>query len=98
MRITVSRHAIERCKDRVPWLKSTSDRKIEKTLSRVVTKGKKTRKRPAKAGKAFEYVYNDIHVVGVHSKGNISVVTCYGDSTYRKWLHKQSSKRFCCAS
>lgn len=93
MRVTVSRHAIKRCRDRVPRMADASEVEIKKTLAEVIRKGKRLKKRPTIKGSAHEYVFRGIYAVGVTCGNSTVVVTCYGDDVYRRWLYGQKK---CC--
>lgn len=70
-----------------------SDVEIKNALAEVVLKGSKLRRRPSLEGRAYEYEYCGLYVVGVTCRGHTTVVTCYGDETYRKWLAAQRNRR-----
>ena len=94
LQVKVSKHAVQRYRDRLPYLADTSEAEIREVLKDVVVKGRCLRKRPAKSGKAGEYVYKGLHVVAVTNKdGTTYIVTCYGDTAYKNWSYAQRRKR-----
>lgn len=95
MQVAVSKHAIERCRDRVPRMMCASDTEIEEFLTEVVLRGTRLGRRPSLEGRAYEYEYQGLYVIGVINKGRTTVVTCYGDESYRKWLAAQRRRRAC---
>jgi hypothetical protein len=85
MEVLVSDHAIERYRKRTfKW--HLSDKQIKMILTDVARQGTIQRRRP---GNAWEIVHNGISIVAEVNSNSIAVITCLGDTEYRKWAKKQ---------
>ncbi len=91
MEIVVTKHAINRYRQRM-FDYITPDKKIDTLLKNVARNGKQVYLRPSSHGHCIEVQYNDISVVILNESTGITVMTCLGDHTYRKWVKNKENQ------
>lgn len=91
MAINVTQHAINRYRERLCDYTS-STKNIRKKLKEAASLGKLIANKPASQGNCFERIYNDISVIVIidNNDDRATVVTCLGDTAYRKWIKCQN--------
>lgn len=94
MQISVTKHAIERYRQRF-FDFTKFDAEIEILLKEVARKGKKVERRPVATGECIEVRYQGISVVILNQKDETVIVTCLGDTLYRKWIKNKDKKSIC---
>lgn len=88
MRVCISEHAINRCRERL--FDYTSCRKaIIDRLKEVAIEGRQVRMRPGSFGNCIELYSKGIFIVVMKNNDKLTVITCLGDSSYRKWVKNQ---------
>jgi len=88
MDILVTKHAIRRYRERL-FDYSSSDKQIENLLVKVAKEGKQVGARPGSSGDCFEVKHNDLSIVLAIDTQHSAVLTCLGNSGYRKWVKNQ---------
>jgi len=88
MRVCISEHAINRCRERL--FDYTSCRKaIIDRLKEAAIEGQHIRMRPGSLGNCFELYSRGIFIVVMKNNDKLTVITCLGDNRYRKWVKNQ---------
>lgn len=93
MRIKVTKHAIERYRERLCDY-SSSNEQIIKVLSEIACKGRGIATRPSAYGQCMEIKCKGISIVLALNGDNAAILTCLGDNAYRKWVKHQSLPGF----
>lgn len=88
MEIYVSKHAIQRYRERLFDFHSAQET-IESILSEAAIKGSRIFVRPSDHGGVFEIKFRNFYLVINDGKNKLTVITCLGDKRYRKWLKDQ---------
>ncbi len=95
MEICVTKHSIQRYRERL-FDYSSSDEKIGQFLRKIALQGKLVCLRPNNWNNCFELKHKGISIVLLTSKDKAVVLTCLGDSRYRKWVKRSTlNKRLC---
>jgi len=89
MDVLVTKHAIHRFRERL-FDYSSSEKEIEIQLIKVAEEGKQVYDRPSSSKECFEVKYKDLSIVLVKKRQHIVVLTCLGNSSYRKWVKHQT--------
>lgn len=93
MTVLVTKHAVKRYRERL-FDYSSSDERIKQLLMEISTKGKMICVRPDSQHNCFEVKYRGIFVVLLEKEDGFVVITCLGDTKYRKWVkHKEARPR-----
>lgn len=93
MLIKVTKHAIRRYRERV-FDYSASDFEIVKMLAEIASKGTVVCSKPNSLDNCVELKYKGISIVAVKDRGFLVVITCLGESSYRKWVKSQGMPTF----
>jgi len=88
MNINVTNHAVKRYRERL-FDYTSSDESIVALLKKIAVKGTPIRFRPVSCGNCTEVEYRNITVVVVHQDKHVTVLTCLGETAYRKWIKNQ---------
>lgn len=88
MKVWISEHAIMRCRERL--FDCTSSKKaIIDRLKEAAIKGREVRMRPSSLGNCIELYFKGIFIVVIKDNDKLTVITCLGDISYRKWVRNQ---------
>ncbi|MEN6390839.1 MAG: hypothetical protein ABFD04_10515 [Syntrophomonas sp.] len=90
MAVLVTKHAIQRYRERLFDYNSSSER-IGQLLKEIVAKGQPVCLRPNTHDNCFEIKYRGISVVLLKKREDVIVVTCLGDSKYRNWIKQKEA-------
>ena len=85
MDIFVTRHAIERYRQRLFDFKA-SDESISEILREIALKGKAISIRRNNSNNCLEKKYKGVSIVSIHNHKKIVVITCLGEVAYRNWV------------
>ncbi|OPX84815.1 MAG: hypothetical protein A4E53_03707 [Pelotomaculum sp. PtaB.Bin104] len=93
MRVDVSKHAINRYRERLFDFKS-SDEIIENLLREIASRGKRVKARPVTLGDCYEVTHKGVSIVLViDDESKATILTCLGNAYYRKWVKRQNMLR-----
>lgn len=90
MKIKVTKHAIERYRERT-FNQYLNDQEVERILRDIASSGKQVRSRFIGSGNCMEVMGKGIFIVLVHEGNLATVITCLGDEKYRRWVKSQDS-------
>ncbi|MEN6389636.1 MAG: hypothetical protein ABFD04_04420 [Syntrophomonas sp.] len=93
MTVTVTKHAIKRYRERT-FDFSRSDKEIVKKLGEIAKTGKLICGKPNSKDNCIEIKHHGISVVAVQDGARLTVITCLGDDTYRKWVKSKGGRTF----
>ena len=90
--VVVSRHAVDRFKDRVlRWeRREMSFREIVGLFQEVVRRGERVSRLPG--NNVWQYAYQGLYLAVAHKPGAKVVLTCLGDKEYRLWYRKKGKR------
>jgi len=88
MNTWVTQHAINRYRERL-FDYTSSPEQIGAKLKEIAHKGKRVSSRPDTSGHCFEVVYRGVAIVLVIHGKRATVLTCLGETAYRKWMKQQ---------
>ncbi|MEN6326775.1 MAG: hypothetical protein ABFD18_11295 [Syntrophomonas sp.] len=88
--VIISKHAIKRYRERTFDYSSPKNAIINR-LEEVAIKGREVRIRPSGLEKCTELYFQGIFVVIMEESNKVTVITCLGGSSYRKWVKNQTA-------
>ena len=88
MKVYISEHAINRCRERLFDFTSCKKAIIDQ-LREAAIEGQEIRMRPSSLGNCVELCFRDIFIVVLKNHDKLTVITCLGNSSYRKWVKNQ---------
>lgn len=90
--IVVSRHAVDRFKNRVlRWeRREMSYGEIVGLFREVVRRGERVTRLPG--NNVWQYTYQGVYLAVAHKPGAKVVLTCLGDKEYRLWYRKKGRR------
>jgi len=88
MKVCISNHAIMRCRERL-FDYTSCEKTIIDRLKVAAIKGRKICMRPSSLGNCIEMYFEGIFIVVMKNSDKLTVITCLGNTRYRKWVKNQ---------